>query len=65
MVGVPEMTPVPALRVSPAGNVPFVTDQLYGGVPPVAASVSPYGWPTTPTPSEVVVTESRPGRLHR
>jgi hypothetical protein len=28
VVGVPEMTPVPAARLKPAGNVPVVTDQL-------------------------------------
>jgi hypothetical protein len=37
-VGVPLITPVEAFRVSPAGRLPAVTDQLYGVVPPVAAS---------------------------
>lgn len=36
-VGVPEMTPVPALRVSPGGR-PLGILQVYGGTPPVAAS---------------------------
>src|SRR5262249_8626573 len=40
VVGVPEITPVAAVRVSPAGNVPLAIDQVYGGVPPVAASVA-------------------------
>ncbi len=40
VVGVPEITPVPAARVSPAGNVPLATDQVYGGVPPVAVRVA-------------------------
>jgi len=38
-VGVPEMTPVEAARVSPAGSVPEMVDQMYGVRPPVAASV--------------------------
>jgi hypothetical protein len=33
--GVPEIAP-PALIDNPAGRLPDVTDQLYGGVPPVA-----------------------------
>ena len=28
LVGVPEMAPVPALRVNPAGRLPTVTDQV-------------------------------------
>jgi hypothetical protein len=38
-VGVPEITPVDELIVTPAGNVPAVTDHVYGVVPPVAATV--------------------------
>ncbi len=38
-VGVPEITPLPAARLTPVGRVPFVTDQVYAGVPPVAWSV--------------------------
>ena len=38
-VGVPEMTPVPVLRVSPGGR-PLGILQVYGGTPPVAASVT-------------------------
>lgn len=38
VVGVPSRTPV-ADRIRPAGSVPADTDQLYGVVPPVAASV--------------------------
>jgi hypothetical protein len=41
-VGVPEITPVPDARVSPAGKAPEMIDQLYGGVPLVAASVALY-----------------------
>jgi hypothetical protein len=36
---VPEITPVPLLRLRPDGNDPTVIDQLSGGVPPVAANV--------------------------
>jgi hypothetical protein len=35
-VGVPEITPVLAARLSPAGRLPEVIDQVYGVVPPVA-----------------------------
>jgi hypothetical protein len=38
-VGVPLIAPVVAFSVSPAGSVPLVNDQVYGVVPPVAASV--------------------------
>ncbi len=38
-VGVPLMSPVAGARVSPAGSVPLVKDQVYGVVPPVAVSV--------------------------
>src|SRR5262249_3149348 len=39
-VGVPEITPLTGVRVSPAGSVPLAIDHVYGGVPPVAASVA-------------------------
>src|SRR5262245_32850537 len=39
-VGVPEIWPVAAAGVGPAGSVPLAIDQVYGGVPPVAASVA-------------------------
>jgi hypothetical protein len=35
-VGVPVIAPVEVLRVSPAGSVPLVSDQVKGVVPPVA-----------------------------
>ena len=38
-VGVPLITPVAASNVKPVGKLPFVIDQVYGVVPPVAASV--------------------------
>src|SRR5215475_10570516 len=39
-VGVPEITPVLAASVSPAGNAPLAIDHVYGGVPPLAVSVA-------------------------
>ena len=54
VVGVPLKTPA-ALRVNPAGGVPTVTNQLYGGVPPVAANVWLYAVPTVPAVSGLVV----------
>jgi hypothetical protein len=38
-VGVPEITPVEAFRVSPVGSVPTVIDHEYGVTPPVACKV--------------------------
>ena len=38
-VGVPEITPVPLARLSPAGSEPADTDQARGDVPPEEASV--------------------------
>jgi hypothetical protein len=37
-VGLPEIVP-PADKLSPAGRVPFASDQEYGGDPPDAPSV--------------------------
>ena len=45
-VGVPLIKPVDELRFSPDGNVPELTFQEYGVVPPLAVSVSEYGDPT-------------------
>ena len=39
VIGVPLISPVDALRLSPAGSVPVVTAQAYGVAPPVAVSV--------------------------
>jgi hypothetical protein len=58
-VGVPEMAPVAALRVRPAGKLPVVTAHEYGVMPPVACNVVlGYTELTTPTTNEldVVVT---------
>jgi hypothetical protein len=40
VVGVPEMMPVVVARVSPAGRLPEVMDQLYGVAPPLAVRVA-------------------------
>jgi hypothetical protein len=39
VVGVPDIIPVPAAKLKPAGKVPVTIDQLEGGVPPVAFKV--------------------------
>ena len=39
VVGVPEIVPLAAASVRPAGNAPALTLQLYGVVPPLAAKV--------------------------
>jgi hypothetical protein len=39
-VGVPVIAPVDVFSDRPAGRVPEVRDQVYGVVPPVAASVA-------------------------
>jgi len=54
-VGVPEITPLPAARLSPAGKLPLVTDQAYEGVPPVACSTCEYAVPSVPDTRDDVV----------
>jgi hypothetical protein len=54
-VGVPEIEPVEAVKLSPAGNEPELMLQMYGVVPPVAASVAVYAVPCVPFDSELVV----------
>src|SRR5262245_14352130 len=39
-VGVPEMTPVPLASDRPGGSAPLAIDQIYGVIPPLAASVA-------------------------
>jgi len=56
-VGVPEITPVDAARLNPAGNAPALTLQLYGVVPPLACSADEYVVPVVPPDSDVVVTK--------
>lgn len=48
--GVPASAP-PAESVNPAGNEPLEIDQLYAGVPPLAASVWEYTMPAAPVGS--------------
>ena len=54
-VGVPDMVP-PKDSVRPAGKAPELTLQLYGVVPPLAASVVEYAVPTCSDGTEAVVT---------
>ena len=39
-VAVPEIAPVEAFSVNPAGSEPLLTDHEYGVVPPLACSVA-------------------------
>ena len=57
-VGVPEISPVAAWSLSPAGSDPTGIDQLYGPTPPAAASVAEYGTPAVAAGSATVVTVS-------
>ena len=43
-VGLPEICPDPD-SATPGGRVPAITDQAYGGLPPVAANAAEYGVP--------------------
>jgi len=54
VVGVPLIWPE-LLSVRPAGREPELSDQLYGVVPPLAASVAEYGVPCVLPANEVVV----------
>src|SRR5262249_26489393 len=54
-VGVPEIAPVPGVSVSPAGSVPLASDQVYGGVPPLAPRVALSACVTVPAGTDVVV----------
>jgi hypothetical protein len=47
VVGIPAIEPAEDME-RPGGNVPAVSDQKYGEVPPVAAKVREYGTPTAP-----------------
>jgi hypothetical protein len=53
VVGVPLM--VATLMVNPLGKLPTGMEQLYGGFPPVMASVCEYPLPTVPSGRLVVV----------
>jgi len=54
-VGVPEITPVAALRVRPPGRAPEDTDQVKAGVPPLADRELVYAVPTLPEASEGLI----------
>jgi len=54
-VGVPEIVPVAADIVSPAGSPPELMLQLYGAAPPVAPSIVEYTTATCPAGKDVVV----------
>jgi hypothetical protein len=54
-VGVPEIVPLAAASVRPAGNAPELMLQLYGVVPPLAANVVVYAVPTCAEGTELVV----------
>ena len=54
-VGVPEITPVEAARLNPAGKDPDEIDQLYGVFPPVAARVVEYELFNVPPGNDDVV----------
>jgi hypothetical protein len=54
-VGVPEIIPVVAARLNPAGRVPAVIDQVYAGVPPVAVMGFEYAVPTLPDASVALI----------
>ena len=53
-VGVPEIVPADD-NVSPPGKAPALMLQLYGVVPPLAASVVVYAVPTCPEGTETVL----------
>ena len=55
VVGVPEKLPL-ELKLSPAGSGGTETDHVYGGVPPLAVRLGPYGCPTVAFGRLVVVT---------
>jgi hypothetical protein len=55
VVGLPEIVPVAAASVRPAGSAPELMLQLCGVVPPLACSVVEYALPTVPPGSNVVV----------
>jgi hypothetical protein len=64
VVGVP-LTTQPAPIDSPAGNVPDVTEQLYGPVPPLTPTVALYATATWPFGSEATVIASGAGAIVR
>ena len=57
-VGAPEITPVVEDRLSPEGNCPAVTVQLYAGVPPLAANATLNAVPRVGWGRDVVKSDS-------
>src|SRR3990172_9620916 len=55
-VGVPLISPVALLRLSPAGSAPTVTAHVTGDLPPLLASVWLYARFTVPSVRDMVVT---------
>ena len=55
VVGLPDITPVPLLRLRPAGSEPVVTLQESGGFPPDVVTVWLYAAVRVPAGNEVVV----------
>ncbi|HEX3844224.1 MAG TPA: hypothetical protein VHV80_07680, partial [Steroidobacteraceae bacterium] len=53
--GFPVIAPVAALSDSPDGRDPLLSDHLYGDVPPLAARVAEYAFPTVPAGRLAVV----------
>ena len=64
-VGVPLRAPVEAFNVTPVGSAPTVMFQVYGVVPPEAASVAEYAVPTVPPGNELVVMASVGGAIEK
>jgi hypothetical protein len=58
----PEMEPVP-YKARPEGSVPELSDQVYGGMPPLAASAWEYGTLWVPGGRELVVMTSLGGAI--
>src|ERR1700735_2629406 len=60
-VGAPEITPVEAARLKPAGSEPEMMLQVYGVDPPVACSAAEYAVPIVPAASaEVEISGTEP-----
>src|ERR1700744_2553587 len=54
-VGVPEISPVDAEKLSPLGRPPAVIDHAYGAVPPLDCSTVEYAEPIVPAGIDVDV----------
>ena len=63
VVGVPVIAPVEAFSDSPAGSVPELRDQWYGGAPPVAPRVCAYAVPVVAAGREAVEIPSSGGLI--